>query len=117
MTRLNWARGRHSGGWSIERSPYRPFSPSDVLRGRVQRKPQAAEDVGPITLAHLVRHGINRVAIWCRACQSAEHRDVTALGPDLHALPLHQLGDAVRCDVCSASTMVSPFKEGALRNA
>lgn len=112
MTRLDWTRGRRSGGYSIERSPYRPFTPSEVLRGRTQHAPARPTElpgVGPMTLAHLAPHGINRLSVWCRACRRAEHQDVATLAAEVFTLPLPELGSAVRCDRCDGPTMVSPF--------
>ena len=113
MTRMNWERGRHSGGWSIERSPFRPYTPSEVLRGRTQRapkKPTALPGAGPMTLARLIPHGINRLSIWCRACRRPEHRDIATLAAEVLTVPLTELGAAVRCAHCSGPTMVAPFR-------
>ncbi|MFK8251778.1 hypothetical protein [Ancylobacter terrae] len=129
MTKLNWNRGRHGGGWSIERSPYRPFTPSEVLRGRTQKKPPRSSalpapaasaepaDRASVTLAYLARHGTNRLSVWCGACKIAQHRDLEGLSDDVMALPVTDLGAAVRCEQCSASTMVSPFREGPSKHA
>lgn len=129
MTKLNWNRGRHGGGWSIERSPYRPYAPSEVLRGRTQHKPArptalpapattaAPADGAGVTLAYLARHGVNRLSVWCGACRIARHLELDDLPADVMALPVSELATAVRCDACGASTMVTPFREGALRNA
>ncbi|MDR6954891.1 hypothetical protein J2X65_004267 [Ancylobacter sp. 3268] len=116
MTKLDWTRGRHSGGWSIERSPYRPYTPSEVLRGRTQhapQKPTVLPATGPMTLARLVTHGINRVSVWCPACRRAEHRDIATLAAETLTVPLTELGVAVRCDRCGGSTIVSAFRSEA----
>ena len=99
--------------YSIERSPYRPYTPSEVLRGRTQHalaRPTALPGTGPMTLARLITHGINRVSAWCQACRRAEHRDVATLSAEALTLPLSELGGAVRCDGCGGSTMVAPFR-------
>lgn len=113
MTRMNWERGRQGGGWQIERSPYRPFTPSEVLRGRAQhppKKPTMLPGTWPMTLARLIPHGINRVSVWCPACRRPEHRDVAALSAEALTLPIEQLGSAVRCDHCDGPTTVAPFR-------
>lgn len=108
MTRMNWNRNKFGSGYSIERSPYRPFTPSDVLRSRTQKKPPrpttlpapaaaaSATDAAGITLAYLARHGFNRLAVWCAACRIAQHQDLEGLPADVMALPVDKLGARVR---------------------
>ncbi len=112
MTRMNWDRGKHVGGYSIERSPYRPYTASDLLRGRVQHRPkQEAHAVpAPMTLRALTSHGINGLAVWCSACRLSEHRDLGGISAATENLPLDQLGSAVRCAQCDGPTMVTPFR-------
>ncbi|MFK8251827.1 hypothetical protein [Ancylobacter terrae] len=129
MTRMIWSRGKCGSGYSIERSPYRPYTPSELLRGRTEKTPPrptalpapaaSAEpaDGASVTLAYLARHGTNRLWICCGAYRIAQHRDLAGISADLMALPVGELGAAVRCEQFSASTMVSPFTEGARRDA
>ncbi len=117
MTKLNWNRGGSGGGYSIERSPYRPYTASELLRGRTQRKPKPTVEPAPPTLETLMRGGVNRLSIWCMTCRLPEHRDATALGIEIQRLPLDQLGQAVRCAACGGTTTASPFTEGPLRRA
>ncbi|QIB35804.1 hypothetical protein [Ancylobacter pratisalsi] len=110
---MNWDRLRRPGRTYVEDSPYRPWSEMELLRSRVQRKPQTSTPVaatGPMTLARLVPHGINALSVWCPACRIAQHRDLGTVAPEAMQLPLDRLSEVVRCDRCGDPTKVSPFR-------
>jgi hypothetical protein len=118
---MDWSKARRPRGWSYDASPYRPATVMDIVLAEPPRRPVTpAPAVGPaggITLAYLTERGVNRLAIWCADCKRAEHRPIDALAADMRALPISDLGGAVRCDACGGQTMVSPFTESPVRNA
>lgn len=119
MTKLDWSKTKRPRGWSYEASPYRPATAMDFLFGGLERRPVTPASRPPpaITLDYLAGHGVNRIAIWCGACRQVEHRAIDSVAPDIHDRSIDQLGDAVRCDACGGSTIVSPFTESPVRNA
>lgn len=118
MTRLDWSKARRPRGWTYEASPGRPATAADYLLGGSERRRDrpAPKPETAITLAYLAGHGVNRIAAWCAACRTAEHRPIDGIPADVRALPLEQLGEAVRCDACAGPTTVSPFTEGPARH-
>ena len=114
MTRLDWSKARRPPGWSYEASPYRPATATDYLLGGLGRRPvtPASRPPAAITLTYLASAGANRIAVWCRACRTAEHHRIDGLAADILAAAITELSGAVRCGRCSAPTMVTPFREG-----